>query len=330
MRIAVLGDGGWGTALALVLIHNGHEVTLWGPFADYCEATLAAGENTKFLPGVPLPANLAITADREAAVAGADGAVLASPTTFYRDVVTSFRGHLPASLPLVSVSKGFDKETRALMTELASSLLDGNPVAALSGPSHAEEVAKGVPSAVAVACEDHDRAVLWQGWFNCETFRIYTTDDVVGVQLGGALKNVIALAAGICDGIGFGDNTKAALITRGLAEMTRLGAALGAHRSTFAGLSGLGDLIVTCASRHSRNRGVGERLGKGESIDEILGSMEQVAEGVYACEGAHEIGRDRGIELPIADEVYAVVHDGKNPGQAVRDLLARDPKPERD
>ena len=329
MQTAIIGDGGWGTALGLVLHRNGHQVRLWGPFADYLEEVRRTGVNRKFLPGVTLPPDLEWTADRAAAVAGAEVIVLAMPSRFYRSVLESFAPLLKGNPRIISVSKGLDKETHRRLTEIAEEVLGRRPVAALSGPSHAEEVARGRPTAVAVACRDHSVAQELQQVFNHPTFRIYTTDDVVGVELGGALKNVIAVAAGISDGIGFGDNSKAALITRGLAEITRLGVARGSHPETFAGLSGLGDLIVTCASKLSRNRGVGERLGKGESMDAILASMEQVAEGVWTCRAALELANELGVEVPITEQVVAVVHDGLDPRAAVQNLMARDPKAER-
>lgn len=329
-HIAILGDGGWGTALALVLHRNGHAVRVWGPFADYIEQVRARGENTKFLPGIPLPPEIEWTADRETAVADVDGVILAVPSQFYAAVSESFETLIPSSRLLLSVTKGLDKDTHRRMTETAERILSCGHIAALSGPSHAEEVARGVPTAVVAACTDHGRAEYWQTLFNHEVFRVYTSDDVVGVELGGAVKNVIAIAAGVSDGIGFGDNTKAALVTRGLAEITRLGIALGAHSETFSGMSGMGDLIVTCTSRLSRNRGVGERLGRGEKIGDILKSMEQVAEGVWTCANARALAADVNVEVPITEEVYAVVHEGKSPQRAVETLLARDPRPERE
>ena len=330
MKISVIGDGGWGTALAMVLQRNGHDMTVWGPFTNYTAEVQRSRENTKFLAGVPLPDGMRFTSDPDAATTDIEAAVLAVPTKFYRDVLEQFRGRLPGSADYVSVSKGLDRETHHRMTEVAEEVLGLAPIAALSGPSHAEEVARGVPSAVAVACADHECAVRWQAIFSNPVFRVYTSDDVVGVELGGAMKNVIAVAAGISDGIGFGDNTKAALVTRGLAELSRLGAALGAHPETFAGLSGIGDLIVTCMSQLSRNRAVGERLGKGETLDQIMASMEQVAEGVWTCGTAQALAKSLGVEAPITDEVHAVVHGGKDPREAVQDLLGRNPRPERD
>lgn len=329
MQVAIIGDGGWGTALGMVLHRNGHRVRMWGPFPDYLEEVRELRENVKFLPGVPLPGELEWTADRAHAVAGAQVIVLASPSKFYRAVLASFAPHITGQPRIVSVAKGLDKETHRRLTQVASDVLGGRMVAALSGPSHAEEVARGIPSAVVIACADHDVAADLQQVFNSPEFRIYTSEDVVGVELGGALKNVIAVAAGISDGIGFGDNTKAALITRGLAEITRIGVARGARPETFAGLSGIGDLIVTCASRLSRNRGVGERLGRGEKLEAILQGMAQVAEGVWTCRAALDLARELGVDVPITEQVVAVVHEGKDPRAAVQALMTRDPKRER-
>lgn len=327
-KISVIGDGGWGTALALVLERNGHAVRVWGPFPEYIETIRNARENPKFLPGVPLPDAIRWTADRAEAVDGAEAVVFVVPSIYYRDTAASFATLIPPNALLLSATKGLDRETHHRMSETAEEALGREPVAALSGPSHAEEVAREAPSAVTLACRDHDRAVALQRLFSNPVFRVYSSDDVVGVELGGALKNIIALAAGICDGLGFGDNTKAALMTRGLAEMTRLGVALGARAETFSGLSGMGDLIVTCTSQLSRNRGVGERLGKGESMQEILESMEQAAEGVWNCANARALAAEVNIELPITDEVYAVLYENKPPREAVQALLTREPKPE--
>ena len=329
MKIAILGDGGWGTALGVVLDRNGHRVRIWGPFADYIRTLVDKRENTKFLPGVPLPPGIEWTADRAHAVADAEVVVLAVPSRFFKQVATDFAPLLPKDVLAVSVAKGLDKQTHRRLTEIAQEQLGGAPVAALSGPSHAEEVARGVPSAVVIACTDHDRAVALQQVFNSAEFRVYTSDDVVGVELGGALKNVIAVAAGISDGIGFGDNTKAALITRGLAEITRLGVARGARAETFSGLSGIGDLIVTCASKLSRNRGVGERLGRGEALDAIMGGMEQVAEGIWTCQAALDLATELGVEVPITEQVVAIVHHGRDPREAVQALMGREPKREK-
>jgi glycerol-3-phosphate dehydrogenase (NAD(P)+) len=329
MKATVIGDGGWGTALAMVLERNGHDVTVWGPFQDYLEEIRLFNENITYLPGVKVPPAIRWTSDREDAVKDADLVVLVVPSRFYKPVVESFKPFIASSTLIVSATKGLDEETHERMSEVAEHILDRS-VAVLSGPSHAEEVARGVPCAVAIAAADLDVAEQIQRYFVNDTFRVYTLDDVVGVELGGSLKNVIAIAAGIGDGMGFGDNSKAALMTRGIAEITRLGVALGAKPETFSGLSGIGDLMVTCMSRHSRNRGVGERLGKGESLEEIMGSMKMVAEGVWNCQAAKELADAHGIPVPITEQVNAVVHEGKDPRQAVMDLMARAPKPERE
>ena len=327
MKTTVIGDGGWGTALAMVLERNGHDVTVWGPFSEYLEEIQASGENKTYLPGVGIPPSIHWVADREAAAKDAGLVVLVVPSRFYKPVVESFKPFIPENALVVSATKGLDEQTHERMSEVAEQVL-GRPVAVLSGPSHAEEVARGVPCAVAVAATDHAMAEQIQRLFVNDTFRVYTRDDVVGVELGGALKNVIAVAAGIGDGMGFGDNSKAALMTRGLAEITRLGTALGAKPETFAGLSGIGDLMVTCMSRHSRNRGVGERLGKGETLEEIMSGMKMVAEGVWNCQAAKELADQLGVSVPITEQVNAVVHEGKDPRQAIRDLMTRAPKPE--
>jgi glycerol-3-phosphate dehydrogenase (NAD(P)+) len=303
-------------------------VTVWGPFPDYIRTVVRRRENAEYLPGVTLPPELRWTADAKTAADGADVAVLASPTKFFRCVAGVFASLLPASCTVVSVAKGLDPQTYRRMTQVAEETLGRAPVAALSGPSLAPEVARGVPTAVVVASRDEAQARHLQSVFSNRRFRVYTSDDVVGVELGGALKNIIALAAGISDGLGFGDNTRAALITRGLAETTRLGIALGARPATFAGLSGAGDLVLTCTSKTSRNHGVGERLGRGETMERILADMKQVAEGVWNCQVALDLARKLGVEVPITEQVCAVVHEGRNPREALASLMAREARPE--
>jgi glycerol-3-phosphate dehydrogenase (NAD(P)+) len=327
-KVTVIGDGGWGTALALVLHSNGHQVTVWGPFEENIEAAKTTGRNETFLPGIDIPPDMQWTTDTAEAVNGADAVVLAVPTQFYSSVVSQFKGLIAPEIPIVSVTKGLDRETHKTMTEIAAELLQSESVAALSGPSHAEEVARGIPTAVVIASKNNTTATALQQLFSNSLFRAYTSKDITGVQLGGALKNVIAIAVGISDGLGFGDNTRAALITRGLAEMTRLGTAMGCQSETFAGMSGMGDLIVTCTSQHSRNRGVGERLGKGETLEQIMDGMKQVAEGVWNCSNARALGQSLGIELPITEEVYNILHKGLAPIKAVEKLMSRDVKPE--
>ncbi len=329
-RVAIIGDGGWGTALALLLHRKEHQVRVWGPFPEYLEQVARTHENTKFLPGVPLPSEMVWSANRADVAAEAEVVVLAVPSRFFVDVVAAFRDVIPAQSLVVSVTKGLDQQTGERMTQVAGRILGRADIAALSGPSHAEEVARQIPTAVVVAGADAAAVRYLQGLFMDGLFRVYTSDDATGVELGGALKNIVALAVGACDGLGFGDNTKAALITRGLAEMTRLGCALGAQPATFAGLSGMGDLVVTCMSRHSRNRAVGERLGRGETIEAILASMEQVAEGVWNCRPALDLARRAGVEAPIIAQVHAVLHEGRAARAAVKALLGREARPERD
>lgn len=328
MKATVIGDGGWGTALAMVLERNGHDVTVWGPFEGHLETVRRDGENKTYLPGVKVPEALRWTSNHAEAVKDAELVVLVVPSRFYKATVEAFKPYIPETALIVSATKGLDETTYARMSSTAEEIL-GRSVAVLSGPSHAEEVARGIPGAVAVAAKELRSAEQIQDAFCNDTFRVYTLDDVIGVELGGALKNVIAVAAGIGDGIGFGDNTKAALMTRGLAEITRLGVALGAKEATFSGLSGIGDLMVTCMSHHSRNRGVGERLGKGENLQQIMASMKMVAEGVWNCQAAKELADQFGIPVPITEQVNAVVHEGKDPKEAVTDLMQRAPKPER-
>jgi glycerol-3-phosphate dehydrogenase (NAD(P)+) len=330
MNVTVIGMGGWGTALAVLLHGNGCAVKLWGRLKEEVEPILATRENKLLLPGVRIPEEIFVTMDDAAAVRDAELVVLAAPSHGMRGICERVKPSLPTGAVLVHVAKGIETETDARMSEVIEAMLGDRPMAVLSGPSHAEEVARGVPTAVVVASADDALAATVQGIFRNERFRIYTHDDIIGVELGGALKNVIALAAGLCDGIGFGDNTKAALCTRGLAEMSRLGVAEGARQETFFGLSGLGDLIVTAFSRHSRNRAFGERLGRGESVEQILASTPTVAEGVRTARSAKQLADRLGIEAPITRQVYAILYEGKPPKQAVRDLMTREAKPEFD
>jgi len=329
MNTAVIGDGGWGTALALLLLENGHEVTLWSPFSHYAEILRKERANPLYLPGIALPNALKVTVDPAEAAQGVEAVILAVPSRYYAATLAKFRGHFSSGVLAVSVAKGFDPENGSRLSETAERVLGLPAVVVLSGPSHAEEVARGLPTAVVAACRDRVRAEKVQQLLMSRRFRVYTSDDPVGVEMGGALKNVIAIAVGICDGLGLGDNARAALITRGLAEMTRLGVSCGADPVTFAGLSGLGDLVVTCTSRLSRNRGVGERLGRGESLATILAGMKQVAEGVPTCPTALALAQRHGIETPIIREVHAILHEGRRPEDVIELLMARPAKPER-
>ena len=328
MNITIIGDGGWGTAIGILLNSYGHTVTLWGPFPDYLEEMRARRENTRFLPSVALPDTLRWTADPAQAVSGAEAVILASPSKYLADVCQRFAGLIPPKTLVVSVTKGLCESTHCRMSERAQEILGLDAIAVLSGPSHAEEVARKIPTAVVAASEDESVAKRVQQLFSGPLFRVYTSTDPLGVEIGGAVKNVIAIAVGASDGLGFGDNTRAALITRGLSEITHFGIALGACPGTFAGLSGVGDLIVTCTSRHSRNHSVGERLGRGESIDAILGSMKMVAEGVWNSKVIHTLGRTYGVSMPITDIVYGLCYEGVAAADAVATLMTRDMKAE--
>jgi glycerol-3-phosphate dehydrogenase (NAD(P)+) len=329
MKITIIGDGGWGTAIGLLLHSYGHSVTLWGPFPGVLDEIRARRENTRFLPGIALPDTLRWTADPAEAAAGAEVVVLASPSKFLAGVCEKFKGLIPRGTLVVSLTKGLCEASHCRMSELAQEILGLDAIAVLSGPSHAEEVARKIPTAVVAASEDEAVAKRVQQLFSGPFFRVYTSTDPLGVEIGGAVKNVIAIAVGASDGLGFGDNTRAALITRGLSEITRFGIALGACPGTFAGLSGVGDLIVTCTSRHSRNHSVGERLGRGEGIDAILGSMTMVAEGVWNSKVIHTLGKTYAVSLPITDIVYGLCYEGLAAVDAVASLMTRDMKAER-
>lgn len=326
---AVLGAGGWGTAVALVLAQNpAHRVRLWSARPEHAASMHANRENTRFLPGVPIPESVLLTTSVAAAVGGADLLVTAVPTIYLRDTLQRIAAQIPAACPVLSLTKGLEIATFRRPTEIIGEVLGQRPLAVLSGPSHAEEVARGLPTTLVAASEDLDLARWVQQRFSTERFRVYTNLDLVGVELAGALKNIIGIAAGINDGLGFGDNAKAALLTRGLAEMARFGVAQGADQPTFWGLAGMGDLVTTCISRHGRNRQVGMRLGQGEKPAAILASMSMVAEGVYTTRSVHDKAVRMDIAMPITSEVYRVIYENKDPRQAVTDLMLREPKGE--
>lgn len=319
MKITVLGAGAWGTALAKVLHENGNAVSLWDINIETL-AELRQGRSEKFLPGVKLPADWQPETDFGKAVGGAECCVMAIPSQFFRQVAAKLKGH-PGIF--VSVTKGIEFETGETMSRILREHAPANRVAALSGPSFAREVALGIPTTVVCASESDATAKTVQGLFHRPEFRIYRSTDVLGVEYGGALKNVIAIGAGVSDGLGYGDNTKAGLVTRALSEMRRLGVACGAQAETFSGLSGLGDLMLTCFSKQSRNRDLGERLGRGETIEKIQASHPKLAEGHPTARSAHQLARRKNVTTPILDEVYAMLYEGKNPKQAVRDLISR-------
>ena len=327
---AVLGDGAWGTAIALLLAQNPrHRVTLWSAREENGRRLRERRENVRLLPGVPIPPAVELTTDMARAVDGADLWVSAVPTVYLRHTMERVRAAVRPGPPVLSLTKGVEIHTFRRPTEILAEVLGVGRVAVLSGPSHAEEVSRGLPTSVVVAGDDLETARWVQGHFGTERFRVYTNLDPVGVELAGALKNVIGIAAGISDGLGFGDNAKSALLTRGLAEITRFGVALGADAATFTGLAGVGDLITTCVSRHGRNRHVGERLGRGERAADILAGMSMVAEGVYTARSVHERAAQMGIDMPITTEVYRVIYENKDPRTAVTDLMLRSPKGER-
>jgi len=330
-QATVLGDGAWGTALALTLLQNGIQTRLWGAFPENLALIAKNHENVKFLPGVSFPNSITLEPDMAKAVDGSELIVLASPSQYMRGTLERLKPSLSReSQTLVNIAKGIENDSLKRMGELVSDVLGKDcKYVALSGPSHAEEVSRKVPTAVVAASANIALAKLVQDALMNRFLRVYTSPDVVGVELGGAIKNVLAIAAGIVDGMGLGDNTKAALMTRGVAEMARLGIALGGRRETFSGLSGLGDLIVTCMSRHSRNRHVGEELGKGRPLDEITASMGMViAEGVKTAKSVRDLSLRCGVETPIASEVYAVLYSGKKPAVAVDELMTRKAKDE--
>ena len=325
MNITVAGSGGWGTALAIHLCKNGHEVTLWSHNPAKATAMAATRENP-MLPGIRLPENLRISGD-PACVAGSPMVVLAPPSFPYRSVCRTLAPYLDPGTLLVSVTKGVEPETLERMSQIAQAETRCT-VAVLSGPSHAEEVARGIPTGCVAACPDRTAAELVQDVFMSDRFRVYINPDIIGVELGGAMKNVIALCAGISDGLGFGDNTKAMLMTRGLTEMARLGVALGARQETFAGLAGIGDLIVTCTSMHSRNRRAGILIGQGMSPAAAMAQVGAVVEGYYAARSAHLLALRLEADMPITAAAYAVLYENADVRQTVDNLLCREKRAE--
>lgn len=324
MNVTVLGAGAWGTALAKILQENGNSVTLWDKNSQSLEE-IQTGRNEQYLPGIALPTDWKTQPDFKRAIGGAECVVLAIPSQAFREVAARLKGH-PAIF--VSVTKGIEFESGDTMSRILLEQAPANRVVALSGPSFAAEVAKNIPTTVVCACESDGTAKTVQGMFHRPEFRIYRSTDVLGVEYGGALKNVIAIAAGVSDGLGYGDNTKAGLVSRALSEMRRLGVACGAQAETFSGLSGIGDLMLTCFSRQSRNRDLGERIGRGESIEKIQASHPKLAEGYPTARSAHRLAKDKNVPTPIIDEVYAMLYEAKDARKAVRDLISRSFKAE--
>jgi glycerol-3-phosphate dehydrogenase (NAD(P)+) len=331
MRTAILGSGSFGTAISSVLAPTCAEIWLWGRDQEIADCINERHENVQYFPGLKLPSRVRATTDLAEALEGAGLVVSAIPSQGTREVLCEAAPHLPKDAPILTVAKGIENETLLTMTEVMEECLprELHPnLAALSGPSFAKELVQGMPTAVTIASSREKTAEKCQEVFQTETFRTYTSRDLIGVQYGGALKNVIAIAAGIADGLGFGHNARAALITRGLAEITRMAVRRGGNPLTLAGLAGMGDLVLTCTGELSRNRQVGLALGRGESLEEILSGMSQVAEGVKTAKSAVGLAKKYGVEMPICEQVFAIMYEGQNPKAAVYELMTRSPKPE--
>lgn len=330
MKISVIGSGGWGTAITLLLCRSGHSVCLWSYLEEESRRLERDRENKEFLPGVPFgDSEITFTSDIKEAAAFGEILVCVVPSKAVHSTAKALSDCAQGKI-LVNLSKGFDEESLLRLSEIYEKEIPDCRVAVMSGPSHAEEVARGIPTTNVIACKDMETAKFLQGIFMSDNFRVYTNSDIVGVEFGGALKNVIALCAGITDGLGFGDNTKAALMTRGLHEIARLGVSFGAKPETFSGLSGVGDLIVTCTSMHSRNRRAGILIGSGKSLSEALEEVHMTVEGVSATDAAYRLAKSNGIEMPITEAAYSVLFEGKDPREAVFALMRRDGKSEAD
>ncbi len=332
-RAAIIGAGSWGTALALLLAENGVDVRLWGHRPEHVAALKKDGENNAYLPGFSFPSNLQPTQSIKDAVSDTGVVCMVVPSHGYRQVFCRVIEESPDGVIYISATKGIENISLKTMSQVMGDCLSTAerspaPLAVLSGPSFAKEVAQKVPTAITIGCKNSDAAHCLQQLFSSDYFRVYTSSDIVGLEISAALKNIIAVAAGICDGLNFGTNARAALITRGLAEMTRLGVMLGAQQQTFFGLSGLGDLVLTCTGALSRNRHVGIELGKGRSLEDILGSMNMVAEGVKTTKSVYDLAKKLGVDMPILEQVYQVLYCNKDCKIAVKDLLSRDLKPE--
>lgn len=326
-RFTIVGSGSWGTALSLILNVNGHEVCLWNRDVEVLKGIEQDRINHKYLPDVRIPKEIKTESDLKQAIAGSEGIIISVPSHTVRSVIEQI-DRVESKCVIISVVKGIENDTLLRVSQILQEKFDENKIVVLSGPSHAEEVANEIPTLVVCASKSLETATWTQRAFMSSNFRVYRQKDVIGVEIGGALKNIIALAAGIIDGVGVGDNTKAALITRGLAEITRLGTKLGADSLTFAGLSGMGDLIVTCMSKYSRNRHLGEQIGKGKALEEALADMVMVAEGVKTTRSAYELAARYEVEIPIITEAYRVLFENKDAKQAVYDLMTRAAKNE--
>ena len=328
-KITVIGDGGWGTTLAIHLYKKGYNVKLWSAFSDYAKFLDKNRINKKFLPGIKIPKDIFITSNMREAIKEAELIILAVPSCYMRNVVKDLKKYDYEKAIILSVAKGIEEKTNLRMSELIHKLLGSVKFAVLSGPTIAYEIARDLPATCVIASKDKRRAQTLQRIFISRRLRVYTNPDIIGVELGGALKNIIALAAGILDGLGFGVNSKAALVTRGLVEISRLGVAIGAKKDTFNGLSGLGDIVTTCMSPLSRNRQVGEKIGNGKKLKNILKKMDMVAEGIKTTKSAYYLGKKYKVELPVTNEMYKVLYKNKDPLSAVNDLMVREQKEEK-
>ena len=324
--ISIIGAGSWGIALALLLHKNGRHITVWSIIQEEIDMLSKEHEHKEKLPGVKLPEDMEFTTDLEAAVKGKDILVLAVPSPFTRSTSHSMKEYVGEGQVIVNVAKGIEEKSLLTLSQIIEEEIPQAKVAVLSGPSHAEEVGRGIPTTIVVGAKEKTTAEWLQNIFMNEAFRVYISPDVLGIELGAALKNVVALAAGIADGLGYGDNTKAALITRGITEIARLGTAMGGRFETFCGLTGIGDLIVTCASIHSRNRRAGILIGKGYSMEEAMKEVKMVVEGVYSAKAAMALAKKYDVQIPIIEQVNAVLFDGKEAGAAVKELMIRDKK----
>ena len=325
-NIGVIGAGSWGTALALLLHTNGHQVTVWSIMESEIEMLKTAHEHKDKLPGVALPEDMEFTTNLQASIEGKDMLVLAVPSPFTRSTSKMMSQYVSEGQIIVNVAKGIEENSLMTLSEIIEQEIPQADVAVMSGPSHAEEVGRKIPTTIVVGATTKKTAEFISTCFMNEVFRVYISPDVLGIELGGSLKNVVALAAGIADGLGYGDNTKAALITRGIAEITRLGVAMGGKAESFSGLSGIGDLIVTCASMHSRNRRAGVLIGQGKTMDEAMKEVKMVVEGVYSAKAAMQLSEKYGIQLPIIEQVNKVLFEDKSAAEAVKELMLRDKK----
>ena len=326
VRVGVIGAGSWGIALAKLLDGNGHQVTVWSIIKEEIEMLKKEHEHKDKLPGVKLSENMVFTNDLEEAMCDKDILVLAVPSPFTRSTAHSMAPYLKDGQIIVNVAKGIEEHTMLTLSQIIEEELPAAQVAVLSGPSHAEEVGRGIPTTIVVGAKKKETAEYLQNIFMNNVFRVYISPDVLGIELGAALKNVVALSAGIADGLGYGDNTKAALITRGITEIARLGTAMGGRFETFCGLTGIGDLIVTCASMHSRNRRAGILIGQGKTMQEAMDEVKMVVEGVYSAKAAMELSQKYGVDVPIIEQVNLVLFEGKPAAEAVKDLMLRDKK----